>query len=631
VFPCFLFRLCVAMPKDGGTEGGGGAATARAAAVQPSEDIIKLDFSTGPFKVADGDVPVDWSRPKGGKKGDGKGKGRGKGKGKDSGPPQEPELKKDKNLAASMRKYSRGADLERKPRAGDDSKLGGKLRQQRNQDKEAAFRLAKGEVLQTEETGFIETEGREQTQKYSQAQIVEASTIGIAKKRFSFDLPYGPFDCGFTKNGQHLLAGGRKGQVAMMHCDTMQISCELQLKETIRAVQPLHNANMFAVAQKKYVYMYDGAGVEIHCIKDHKYPTHLDFLPYHYLLVVAGELASLHYRDISTGQEIAEHKTRLGPTRSMAQNPRNAVMHLGHSNGVVTMWTPTVKTPVVKVSCHGGHVTSLGVHGDYMVTAGAEGYWKIWDMRKYEPVHSFKSYGHAVSSLDVSMTGLLAVGFGSHVQVWKDAFDRERPSRPYLTEEYPGKAVSSVCFRPYEDVCAIGHSGGFAGILAPGAGMANFDTFEANPFETKKQRQEREVHSLLEKLQPDSIMLDPSRIGSIDKKVVKEYIAEQEKKAAEEKAANKKEKKKMRGKNKVGKRMKRASRKGAMDQRKKTRDRLAGEDGSDSEGGSEEESEDDGGDDDAPEGEASTGGAGPKPKGVGSALGRFYGKRRRKT
>merc|ERR1711920_521638 len=120
---------------------------------------------------------------------------------------------------------------------------------------------------------------------------------------------------------------------------------------------------------------------------------------------------------------------------------------------------------------------------------------------------------------------------------------------------YAGKAVSSVRFRPYEDVLAVGHSAGFGSLIAPGAGHANSDSFEANPFETRKERREKEVRSLLEKLQPDSIMMDPSRIGSIDKKIVKEFQDAEKKKeeAAEaEKIKNIKEKKKARGRNKVG-------------------------------------------------------------------------------
>ena len=44
----------------------------------------------------------------------------------------------------------------------------------------------------------------------------------------------------------------------------------------------------------------------------------------------------------------------------MAQNPANAVICLGHSKGVVTMWTPTVKDEaVMKILAHRQPLTSL--------------------------------------------------------------------------------------------------------------------------------------------------------------------------------------------------------------------------------------------------------------------------------
>jgi hypothetical protein len=63
-----------------------------------------------------------------------------------------------------------------------------------------------------------------------------------------------------------------------------KLGCELQLGETVRDARWLHNNQLFAVAQKKYVYIYDRAGVEIHCLKKHIEVTNMEFLPYHYLL-----------------------------------------------------------------------------------------------------------------------------------------------------------------------------------------------------------------------------------------------------------------------------------------------------------------------------------------------------------
>lgn len=61
----------------------------------------------------------------------------------------------------------------------------------------------------------------------------------------------------------------------------------------------------------------------------------------------------------------------------------------------------------------------------------------------------------------------------------------------------------------------IGHSAGLSNIIVPGAGEPNFDSAEADPFENKKARREKEVKALLDKIQPDMITLDPEFVGSL--------------------------------------------------------------------------------------------------------------------
>jgi U3 small nucleolar RNA-associated protein 7 len=78
-------------------------------------------------------------------------------------------------------------------------------------------------------------------------------------------------------------------------------------------------------------------------------------------------------------------------------------------------------------------------------------------------------------------------------------------------------STGSVKFRPYEDILAIGHSHGLSTIIVPGAGEPNFDSFESNPFQNTKQRQEGEVQTLLNKLSHEMIGLDSSFVGTLDK------------------------------------------------------------------------------------------------------------------
>ena len=72
---------------------------------------------------------------------------------------------------------------------------------------------------------------------------------------------------------------------------TLAMTCAL----CSTATRFLQDQSFFAVAQKKYVFIYDRNGVELHRLKSHVEPTRLEFLPYHWLLasVVSALVAAL--------------------------------------------------------------------------------------------------------------------------------------------------------------------------------------------------------------------------------------------------------------------------------------------------------------------------------------------------
>lgn len=437
-----------------------------------------------------------------------------------------------------------------------DKKLRRRLTLQQKIFHTASERLANSEILLPETTGFLETEGLEKSFSITQSQLEENVTIGAASKRFSLDLTFGPYSLSYSRNGNQLLMGGRKGHVSMLDVSNGAPSVLMELpleNEQINDVHFLHDHTLFAVAQKKYIYIYDREGIEIHCIRDHVMsPYKLDFLPYHFLLCSIGEFGELRYQDISTGQVSALHKTGRGPCHVMRHNPYNGVVHLGHNDGVVSLWTPNVSTPVMEIFAQKGGVIALDICRNSLVTAGNDNSWKVWDIRKcseYVHLYNYKSFGSSVRSVSISGTGLVALGFGSHIQVWKDLFSKSKQKMPYITHNHPGARVSDVEFQPWNDVLCIGHTHGVETMIVPGAGYANFDSRESNIFETPKQRKNREVRMLLEKLPASTITLYPDIIGRVNK--APRVVDDTEEAPEDEGKPPAKQKKKKRGRSKI--------------------------------------------------------------------------------
>ena len=457
-----------------------------------------------------------------------------------------------------LERYSRGAG--NKSKGVVKHRLKVNIKRGEKKISNATKQAAQAELLLPSEAGTLEPENEmEMTARVSQRQVAQAVDLQTQRKAYNMKLDkFGPYRACYTTNGKHLLLGGGKGHLAVVNWEHAQIKKEIHVRETVRDVTFLRDQTMFAAAQHKNLYIYDGTGTELHCLRDHSPQVNrLGFLRYHWLLTTVGTSGHLRYLDVSTGANVADIHTRLGACDCMRINPWNALVNLGHGNGVVTMWTPNLSTPAVKMLCHKGAVAAMAIDrsGRYMATSGRDGTLKLWDIRSYKPLHEYTT-PRIATTLDISDRGLLAAVSGPHVQVYKDCLSK-RANGPYLTHLLPGCVGDSARFCPYEDVLGIGHSKGFSSMLVPGAGEPNFDTYEANPYEANKQRREGEVIALLEKLPAETIMLDPSKLNTVDRSQderQKEMRNAKEARLAEI-AAGKKQKKKTRGRSKAARRI----------------------------------------------------------------------------
>jgi len=437
---------------------------------------------------------------------------------------------------------------------------------------EAAIAAADAEiVLHTQESGFLEVENEmEKTYKLTQNQIrpyLDEQTV-----RHMYDLrldQYSPYGMNYDLSGRcGLLFGKNGGHIALMDMHTNSLKTEIHLNEKVRDATFLHNSTMFAVAQKKHAFIYDDAGVEIHRMSDHQDIFQMQFLPHHWLLATIGRTGYLKYHDTSTGELVSTHRTKMGACDVMVQNQHNSVIHCGHMNGVVSLWSPASSEYLVKMLCHKGapvHSLAVDKSGRYMVTGGADSQVRIWDLRMYKETHSYFTKGGVPTSLDISQRGVLGIGHGSNTTFWNPDAIRYKVKDPYMSHGLKGMGpVESVRFRPFEDVCGIGHSKGFSSIVIPGSGEPNLDSMEynLNPFQDAKQRREAEVRSLLDKLSPAMISLDPDVIGTVEEGDVhnryerqKQLEEEANEKRLSEGEVQVKEKKRMRGRNKIKKKL----------------------------------------------------------------------------
>ncbi|XP_011506251.1 PREDICTED: WD repeat-containing protein 46 [Ceratosolen solmsi marchali] len=425
-----------------------------------------------------------------------------------------------------MEKYRRGTGVNLK--MGIKNKIHRqRLRQKENLIESMAEQAARTEILLTETHGYLEKDPGETTTQFKQSEIVSNIDITSATKYFELNLEFGPYSLRYTRNGRHLVVGGKKGHVAAFDWITKKLACEMNVMESVHDVCWLHIETMFAVAQKDWVYIYDNQGIELHCLKRMNRATRLEFLPYHFLLASSSSLGGLTWLDISIGKIISRYDSKIGKIDVMTQNPYNALLCVGDSKGVVSMWSPNVQQPLAKMLCHKQAITACAVHpyGTYMATSSPDRTLKVWDIRQLAgPVHS-SILRSTAENLSYSQSGLLAVGMGNVVEVFSDT---NNDFKPY-TRHKTNWSISDLQFCPYEDALGFGTAKGLSSILVPGCAEANFDALEINPYQTKKQRREAEVKALLDKIQPELITLDTTAIAEIDVPTLQRKVEEKKK------------------------------------------------------------------------------------------------------
>lgn len=153
--------------------------------------------------------------------------------------------------------------------------------------------------------------------------------------------------------------------------------------------------------------------------------------------------------------------------------------------GVVTLWSPNVKEPLVKMLCHKSAIKSLAINqnGNYMITSGLDHFLNVWDLRTYKQLKSIKLKAGA-SFLTFSQKNYIAAALRNEITVFNNELvelggrptneDEEQlveiynEKNVYLKHRITNVSIQNLQFCPYEDVLGIGHGSGVSSILVPG-------------------------------------------------------------------------------------------------------------------------------------------------------------------
>lgn len=313
----------------------------------------------------------------------------------------------------------------------------------------------------------------------------------------------------FSANGKFLAFYGQEGNVSAINWQQKKAMFSVDVNERVHDVKWLHNENMLAVAQDKHVYIYDQQGVEIHRLRGHSDVRHLEFLKHHFLLASWAKNNFLRFLDISTGSLANEYNVLTGHCKVLRQDMQSSLLYAAQSSGSVTCWSPQYKKYVAKICCHKGPVNALAIdkRGTKIITSGSDGTIKIFDTRNY--AHELTCYNlPGVSQLDISQTGFLSVCRNNTMTVFNN-FEDPSHSSVLMRAEFPS-VLNESAFCPYHDTVVTASHDSIETYIVPGAGFSEYDSFEENACETKKQRIESELKGLMDKL-PFIVKTRPSK------------------------------------------------------------------------------------------------------------------------